>query len=116
MLPMQTVSKVMFCLYFYSLTHLPDVDEGDEELVIKIRGGRKERLALTFQPNKMPILPPWDVVTQGQESFDSQKEIIRSFVIEHYSMFWNPPLSVNQLTIIEQNLPRTRPKFGCLGG
>lgn len=86
MLPMPMVSVAVLSRPSQSLTWPPDVDEDDEE-VIKVTGGRKERLSLDFQPNKMPILPPWDIVKQGRESFESQKEILRSFVIEHYSMF-----------------------------
>lgn len=62
-------------------------DEDDEGGEIQMTGARKQRMELDFDGLGMPILPPWDPVSQGTEDPETQRELIRAFVIEHYSMW-----------------------------
>lgn len=60
-------------------------DDKEHTVSSKVMAARKQRLALDFDDDGMPILPAVSS-TSG-----ANKEIIRSYMTEHYRMF-NYPL------------------------
>lgn len=66
------------------------MDDDDGDPTIRITGAPKPRLVLEVDSKQMPILPSWNKLRDGSEDFTSQKEIIRAFVIEHYSTLHSP--------------------------
>ena len=61
------------------------IDDEDFDGETKLTGAPKERIDLEVNRDGMPILPPWEALQDGLESLEAQKELIRSFVIIHYS-------------------------------
>lgn len=78
----QYTAGVFLSLTFRGLSHLfiGIDDEKDSVAVSKIMTARKQRLVLEFDDEGMPILPPVSNIS------GANKEIIRSYLIEHYRM------------------------------